>query len=284
MSVIAVGPALAIDGPLPVAPPFSLVETPGVLVDDGSDRWINGVNVYGYPSDTPDTWEPCATGTFRTKSDASEQPTPRFDSFVIYLPISCTAASMGNWEDFADRARVALEAKQSFGVEQALSQGVTLSLNPFLGDSNVTILGGGAVTPEVGLRWLEDAIGETGQMGMIHATPAVVAAWGFGAGLTGGNVQNPPDAVLRTPNGTPVISGGGYIGAEANGNAPASGQAYAFATGPVEVRLSEMQLVGDNINGTLDTSNNDVTFYAEKYALAEWDTALQSAVLIDWTP
>jgi len=52
----------------------------------------------------------------------------------------------------------------------------------------------------------------------------------------------------------------------------------------VQVRLSDMQMVGEDINGTLDTSLNDVTFRAEIYALAVWDTALQAAVLIDWTP
>jgi hypothetical protein len=48
--------------------------------------------------------------------------------------------------------------------------------------------------------------------------------------------------------------------------------------------LSDPVLVGGDINGSLDTSNNDVTFRAERYALASWDTALQAAVLIDWTP
>lgn len=276
MSVIAVGPALAIDGPLPVAPEYSLLNTPGVVVANPGDRWINGVNVYGYPSDTPETWEPCSTGTFRTKSEGGEQPQARFDAYTIYLPITCSAGYMGSWEDFARRAEVALEATQSFAVEQALSQGVTLSINPFLGDSNVDVVAGGPFTPEVGLRHLEDAIGLTGRQGMIHATPAIVAAWEFEA------LETRPG--LRTPNGTPVVSGGGYIGADANGSAAAAGQGWAFATGPVEVRLSEMQLVGDDINGALDTSLNDVTFRAEKFALATWDTALQAAVLIDWTP
>jgi len=275
VSVIAVGPALALDGPLPASPPYSLLKVPGVVVEDG-DRWMNGVNVDGYPSDTPSLWEPCSEGTFRTKVEGTETPMPRFDSFVVYLPITCSALSIGDVRMFQERARRALEATLSFGVEEALSQGVVMSTNPFLGDSNVTILGGGAVTPEVGLRWLEDAIGETGRAGMIHATPATVAAWEFEALETGD--------VLRTPNGTPVAVGGGYIGAEANGSAPGAGSAYAFASGPVQVRLSDMQMVGEDINGTLDTSLNDVTFRAEIYALAVWDTALQAAVLIDWTP
>ena len=276
MSVTAVGPALDIDGPLPVAPPYSLLSIPGVLVGDG-DRWMNGVNVYGYPEETPLTWEPCATGTFRTKADGGDISQPRFDAFGMYVPITCSAGYMGDWQDFANRAARVLEATESFGVEEALSQGVSMSVNPFFGDSNLDILGGGAVSATVGLAYLEEAIGATGRGGIIHATPAVVASWGFDLLETGG--------VLRTANGTPVASGGGYIGADpVSGATAAAGQSWAFATGPVQVRLSDLQMVGDDINGTLDTSNNDVTFRAEKYALAVWDGVLQSGVLIDWSP
>lgn len=275
MSVIAVGPALAIDGPLPEPPPFSLVQTPGVLVNDPGDRWINGVYVYAYPTDVPSTWEPCSTGTFRTKPEGTEVPRPRFDSFGIVLAITCSAGYAGDWETFSRRAEIALEASQSFAVEEALSQGVALSINPFLGDSNVDVLAGGAAqTPTVGLAYLEEAIGLTGRRGMIHATPPVVSTWEAFLDRD----------ILMTTNGNRVVSGGGYIGAEANGAPAAAGQSWVFATGPVEVRLSPMTLIGDDINGTLDTTTNELTFRAEKYALATWDTALQAAVLIDWTP
>jgi len=67
----------------------------------------------------------------------------------------------------------------------------------------------------------------------------------------------------------------------------------ALASGPTalvnlsrtpEGRSIQTRLVGDDINGTLDTSNNDATFRAERFVLAEWDTALQKAVLVNWTP
>lgn len=276
MSITAVGPALNLNGPLPVSPLYSLLSIPGVVVGDG-DRWMNGVNLWGYPSDTPSTWEPCSTGTFRTKDEGGEMPTPRFDPFAFYEPISCSGLSIGDWRSFAGRAEIVLQAVESFAVEEALSQGVVGSTNPFFGDTNLDILGGGAVTPTVGLAYLEEAIGATGRGGIIHATPAVVATWGFERLETGG--------YLRTANGTPVASGGGYIGADpVSGSTAGTGQSWAFATGPVQVRLSDVQMIGDDINGTLDTSNNDVTFRAEKYALAVWDTALQAGVLIDWTP
>lgn len=275
-TVTAIGPALALDGPLPSARPFGLLTIPGVLVDGGSDRWLNGVNVYGYPEEVPELWEPCSSGTYRDKSEGAGVSQPRFDPFGMYVPITCSALSMGDWRSFASRAEMVLEATTSYGVELALSQGVVTSSNPYFGDAAVTVLGGGAVTAAVGLSWLENAIGATGRGGIIHATPAIVAAWS--------DFLLAENGVLRTRNGTPVAAGAGYIGASANGVAAGSGQNYAFATGPVEVRLSEITRVGEDINGTLDTSNNDVTFRAERFALADWDTALQAAVLIDWTP
>lgn len=275
MSVTAIGPALDLDGPLPVAPEHCLLSLPGV-VREGDGRWMNGVTIDGYPGDVPSLWEPCSSGTYRTKIEGDSRLTPRFDPFVEYLPITCSASSLNGVENFKGRAGTAIRATASYGVEVALSQGVELSINPFLGDGNVNILGGGAVSPLVGLAWLEDAIGATGRGGLIHATPATVAAWSEYLEVMNG--------VLMTKNGTPVASGGGYIGASADGSDPGAGQAYAFASGPVQVFLSDLQVIGEDINGTLDTSNNDVTFRAEYYALAVWDTALQAAVLIDWTP
>ena len=100
----AVGPALAIDGPLPVRPPHSLLETAGVVVERDATRVLNGVNVWGYPTECPSLWEPCSDGTFRTKNDESTMPIPRFDAFVVYQPITCSTISMGDPEEFSQRA------------------------------------------------------------------------------------------------------------------------------------------------------------------------------------
>ena len=238
---------------------------------------MNGVNLYPYPEEVPALWEPCSTGTYRDKDTGLGVAQPRFDSFGLYIPITCSSPYVGPWREFAARAERVLEATLSHGIEEALSQGVETSANPYFGDAAVSVLGGGALTnATVALSYLEDAIGATGRGGMIHATPAIVTAWS--------DLLTVVDGVLLTYNGTPVVSGSGYIGASANGVAPAAGQGYAFATGPVEVRLSETMLVGPDVNGTLDTTSNDLTFRAERFALATWDTALQSAVLVDWTP
>jgi len=277
----AIGPALDLDGPLPVKPRYGLLDIPGVRHD--ATRELNGVVVYGYPEDVPDSWEPCSSGTFRTKDEGGAVSTPRFDAVGLYVPVTCSAFSVNNngntWRDFAGRAEQVLEATLSYGVAKVLSQGVVGSANPFLGDSAVTKLNAGASTAaQNALSFLEQAIGATGRGGMIHADNATAAAWSVLLEDRDGDVK------YTVANGTPVSISGGYQGGLANGSSPGTGASWAYATGPVEVYVGETTLVGEDINGTLDTSNNDVTFRAERFVLAEWDTALQAAVLVDWTP
>jgi len=274
---VAIGPALDLDGPLPVAPEYRLLSAPGVLQQDGG-RWQNGVNIWGYPQDTPSLWDPCSTGTFREKGTDSVWDQPRFDPFVAYLPFTCSTITASPRE-FARRAEVVLDATISFGIEEALAQGVLGSTNPYLGDANLTQLGGGAVSAQAGLNYLENAIGETGRQGIIHATPGTVSAWNFVNLLTEG-----PNG-LRTANGTLVVSAGGYINTDPVGKAgsdPTVGQEWAFATGPVHVYLGEFE--PPDISEFVDRTDNTATYRAERSVLAFWDTALQSGVLIDWTP
>lgn len=276
MSVMAVGPAVGIDGPLPVAPPHSLLETPGVVVDREATRVLNGVNVWGYPTDCPSLWEPCSDGTWRTKSEGGTWPIPRFDAFVVYQAATCSTISVGgDPEEFADRASRALDATISAGVEEALAAGVSQSSNPFFGDADVDDLTSGtAVSAGVALSMAEEAIGATCRQGMIHATPAVIAAL-QAFPIPGGEMN------LVTAAGTPVVSGMGYQDVDtAFLPTPGTTEDYIFATGPVEVHLGPL-VIGD-IRDSLDRSDNVVTFRAERYVVAVWDTALQAAILVDW--
>lgn len=276
MSITAVGPALDLDGPLPVARRHSLLLTDGVLKEEAGERWLNGVNVYGYPKGTPALWEPCSSGTFRTKEEGSEIDVERFDPVGIYFPLQCSGLGLGDFSAFTSRAEAALNATLSHGVEELLAAGVALSNNPFLGDTNLVVLSGSAVSPAVGLRYLDNAIGElTGRDGMIHATPAVVDAWGAGHGL-----RDNDDLV--SPAGTRVVSGSGYIGVDpVSAASPAETVDWVFATGPVEVRVREGVLISED--ESLDRSDNTVVVRAERYVLVEWDTSLQVGIRVDWS-
>ena len=279
-----VGPAVALDGPLPVAPPQSLLNTPGVLVDgdDFTERVFNGANVWMYPTGCAELWEPCLDGTFRQKEYLSTQLTQRFDSFVVYKPVTCSTFGFGgdSIDELAERASRTLGATLSAAVERALAEGVDSSSNPFFGDANVNILNSGtAVTARIGVSFLEQAIGATCRQGMIHMTPASVAA--LPAPLREGES-------LATANGTLIASGMGYQGIDTAAlGTPGATQDWAFATGGVKVYLGPARMTTPK--ESIDREINEVTFRAEMYVLAVWDGVdpegdelAASAVLVDW--
>ena len=284
MTSTTLGPPLPIDGPLPVAPPFSLVSAATIVPSDL--RFGVGGAVWPYPPGLPTTWDPCSSGTFRTKATGDGWELPIFQSFTAYLPITCSSITAHD-AGFSDRVEIAFAATESFAVARELARGHAAPLNPFLCDANLVILAGGvAVTPDVGLSYLEDAIGATGRQGMIHLTPALATSMNGSSGGFGLEIRQTGGKLTTTANGTTVAVDGGYIGANPSLHAPAAtGQAWAFATGPVQIRRSpDINLIPDGIAEALDRSENIVTFRAERDYLVTWDTELQAAVLIDWTP
>ena len=285
----AIGPALDLDGPLPVAPEHSLLETmlrtpDGDLVSvvkaRDATRVLNGVNVWGYPTGCSELWEPCSDGTYRTKSEESEQPSPRFDSYTVYKPVSCSGIGLSNEnaDELNRRISLVLDATVSAGVELALVNGVDGSNNPFVGDTNVddlTPTPGTAVSPGVALSILENAIGSTCRAGMIGATPASIAA------LQAFPVGGTDDRRLVTANGTPVYSSDGLMDVNTPDLAGTTGtEDWMVAHGPVEVYMGPT--VTFDVRSSLDRSDNSLVFRAERYVLSVWDTALQAAVLVDW--
>lgn len=276
MSVQAIaGPRLDLDGPRPVAPRHSLLNTPGVVVaDDDLGRWLNGVNVIGYPASVPLTWNACIPEAsdlgVKDEGDAGDQA--QFDPFVCYLPVTCSSLSYPYIREWSETV---LEATYSFAVEEALvgKQVAGLGPNPSLGDGNVHVLAGGsAKSPIVALSYLENAIAATGRKGLIHATPATITQ------LNTDTFLNPEQ--LLTTNGNQVVSGDGYIDATANGLTVGAGQDWMFASGPVEVRISPLAIT--DLAESLDRSDNTITFRAERWVLVTWDTSLQAAVKVDW--
>jgi hypothetical protein len=291
-TITGIGPALDIDGPLPVAPEHSLLETQlrtpdgglrSVVVERDARRVLNGANVWGYPTGCSLLWEPCTEGTFRVKDDGSTgeedppaMPISHWDPFVVYKPVICSAITLRDRDEFNRRISAALRATMSAAVETALLAGV--GDNPAIGDANVddlTPTPGTAVSPAVGQAILENAIGGTCRAGMIGATPATLASlqtFPFG-GFDGQR--------LVTVNGTAVYSSDGLIGLETDDlDAPDAGEDWMVAHGPVDVYLGPIDTF--DVRSSLDRSDNTLVMRAEIAVVAVWDTALQAAVLVDW--
>ncbi len=277
MSVMAVGPPRTVDGPLPTAPRNNLFE---VAEEVSPERWRMGLTLWPFPSDLPSGIDPCLEGTYRTKDSGTEfDPEaghPEFVAFTAYQPIICSAF-VNDFEALQMRAEAVLDATGHLVGEQQLVSG-TFAAGPFLGDSNVVVLASG-VAPEVGLSYLEQAIGATAKAGMIHADPATGAAWTIGR-----QVQERNGRLETVGRGTPVVIGDGYIGATANGAAAPAGSSWAFASGPVQYARGELVRLSDAISESLDRTSNTVVYIAERDLAVAWDLELQAAVSIDWTP
>lgn len=279
MSSIAAVGRIPVDATAPTSPLHNLLSLPGVLQTGG--RWDGGVNMWGFTDGLPSLWDACSSGTFRIKEDESgDVPIVGFDSFVIYIAQVCStfgiATDLPGW---VMRANAVLEATQSFAIEKALSHGIPgLPDNRFLGDTYLTSLATN-VAPVTGLSYLENAIGATGRRGIIHLTPAVAAA--LDLDLSNNNAGGP----LMTLSGNLISIGGGYIGTDpASEASPDSSHDWIFATGPIQVRLSEILSGPEEIGGMVDSETNEVIYRAEKLANVSWDTELQVGVLVDWTP
>lgn len=267
--------ALRIDGPLPVAAPYGLTNTPGILGSEEDGHWQAGVAVESWPTDLPLTHDPCSTGTLRLKEEGTEPPLPEFGSFTVYYPMTCSGLGLGNAqgaEKMRQRARMALEATESYAVERELAEAPSETARPHLTDANLQYpVGMAAISPQAAVEALETAIGLTARQGMLHIDPAT------SIGLASRGVIEADGRTMRTKRGTTVIVGNGYIGA-GPGGAPTARTHWIFATGPVRVLRSETPFIPD-LASALDRETNIATFRAEREYVVYWDTALQAAAL-----
>jgi hypothetical protein len=273
---MSAGPPIILNGPLPVPYSFGLFSA-ATLVSETDERWGNGAQVRMYPCTVPNAFDPCATGTFRPKS---EQPTSAesllFSAWTAYLHDECAAGGFGSDEDLKRRAQLAFGATEQWIVESELAFGGIMPSNPYLADSNGNV--GPTLGPSDALAYLEKKIGQSGKAGIIHADRATASVWSsLGALRVVGDK-------LLTFLGTPIAAGGGYAGVAVDGEAPPDDatQSWAFATGGVEIRRSpEIFLVPGTLAEAMDRSVNLVKYKAERDYLVTWDRCLQQSVLVD---
>ncbi len=302
MSQVGFGPWYAIDGPPPIPPVYGLLaaaDAPAAgvrIVPDaderGIERWINGVEVYPYPPDVPDVFDPCATGSdAQTKGrgafDSGVAENPVFGAMTLWIAETCKSWKVWNQQAFIDRALAVFKATESYGVAHEFMTGARIPLSRHLADGvDTTFPNGDTPTGSVhALALLEAEIARTGRLGIIHCTPAYATS-----GLRDRFVIDNKTGVIRTINGNVVIADGGYIdgGAPSGHPAPTGRQEWIYATGPIDLRRSETIVMPGNVSEALDRGMaatlgdpNTITYRVERYYLADWDAQLHAAVLAD---
>lgn len=254
----------------------------------GQERWLNGVAVYPYPADVPDGWDSCPGSGASEKSFGRNVTPPEFNALTISEPITCTSRQVPDDAAFKARAVAVLSAVEGYRVARELMGGEVFGSQPFLLDGQGDFPNGDVATrPNHGLQVLEEAIAATGRLGLIHCSPM------FATSLLGqGFVVKDVTGVIRTINGIVVIPDFGYVGlgAPTGHTEPGATEEWVVATGPVDIRRSEMFTTPDTqaealdrgvSTGATDGRPNTLTYRAERYYVASWDTALQASVLVD---
>lgn len=267
----------SIDGPVPQAPKYGLLAAAQIVTGE-DEHWLNGATVQPYPAGPGHVHDPCAAGSAAVKALGGDVELADFGGYTVYVEDHCTARSIGDVDRFRARLLATLTAVEGKAVEQELARGLGLGGSPHLTDTNLDQLHGGTATsPENALELLEQAIGDTGKAGLIHADPATVTAW------AARNLVEPTGAVqYAKATGTPIAVGRGYIDARPDGDgALAACLGWAFATGPVQIRRTEAFVNPPDIAAALTRETNDVSFYGERHYLHTWDLELQAGVLVD---
>lgn len=294
---IGSGPLWRIDGPPPIAPRYGLLQaartSPLVrIVSDaderGIERWINGVAMRPYPVDQASTWDACAIygsqGGSNEKESGEQIPLPKFDAVTVYLPINCQGMRIEDHDALKARAVAALAGVEGAAIEREFMGAETMVMNPHLADGQGDFPNGNAATSLAnGLALLEEQIARSGKAGVIHVSPGLAAA-------AGAQLLTEESGTLYTYGGSLVVPGSGYVDGPdpANHDAAHGTEEWVYATGPVDIRRSEVFTTPETPAQALDRSSgatrdnpNELIYRAERYYLVTWDTAVQAAVLID---
>jgi hypothetical protein len=266
---------LPVDPPEASAASFGLVNS-GTLVKESDDHWQGG---FAYPNHLCRTTITNVNPIDSTKTSVVHAEVTGKD-IVQYVPFVIDAAdtmSTIGWkvEDLRDRLRKQLELCTQKAVERefwtgALAQASSWTTNQYLAAGNTAVTNitpiAGPVAAKTGLAMLEEALGSEGcgLNGTIHGTRGAISSLIVFMERGGEDGDT-----LYTPLGNMVIAGSGYTGTSPTGAAPTAGQSWLYATGPVSVRLGDIQIFPDN-DDRFNTSINNVEVRAERYAAATW--------------
>lgn len=278
-----IGPADTVEAPLLVPPAQGLTIAADVIDHtEGDQRGINGIGWSPELCGDAEVWAASCGTVGAAKGAGRNRPANvSAEPFAVIARDSCS--SFG-WRaaEYEARARRKLAAVETTMIEKEWWGGALVgSLNRNLADPTASIVGYG-LGLRLALAALQQAIsdGRAG-LGMIHARPIVVMQW-YSLGLLRWD-----QGKLRTAMGTPVIAGTGYTGAGPNGEVPANGTEWAYATDTVVVERWPVVVYpdaddeGDRIAQATDRAANLVEFRAERMAAVKWSACVHAAAEVN---
>lgn len=258
--------------------PASLLGSARTPTDPGA-RWQLGM-----------VWKPelCPSAqAFDYCEDVEDLPSAEGDDLVYYRPEGyrvqhvCPTRQVRDVD--IDRASRQLDAATSFLLARELWTGATTHVNPFVTPTTdqvenfsfayggATVVGSGAFTSAaIALGALDSAAREAanGQQVFLHMPSELAQLDPYNFRRVGN--------ILYTEQDSIVVVDGGYPTTGPNNTATA-GKAWMFATGPVTVRTSPIDVISDPVQ-TVDRNQNLREIWATRFAAATFDPCVLFAV------
>lgn len=269
----------------PQLTPYGILSPATTRIDETNDWWVNG---FSYEiSDAGVVIENGVINGGPSESTIVEDNSENSQNYGFYYPFdikaSIQSSTMGtNPEDLLESASNALELVTQKAIESEFWHGRIAQLltaendNRYLSNSlaiDVTPTAGTAVKVRYGQALLEEALGEAtvGSKGVIHAPRLIASVL----------QASDSDGALVTNLGTNVVAGSGYSHTGPDGVIAPTGQAWIYATGPVTVRLGNINVVPQKVNQAVDIQRNTTKYFVDRPAAVTWSTTHLYAVLVD---
>jgi hypothetical protein len=295
--------------------------------DPAGTRWVDGIEFAPRLCGIGGIWVPCATeipdgaglngesgsgsGSHQqTKAATDARPFERFYPYGVWEQFTCTSHGI-DISDYANLAQDGLELVQDKQVEHELWTGSMMAsagldslgepIENMSFEASTPVDGvlnpGGAAAPaavsmRAALSLFQTGIANCGPggRGIIHLVPYIAEAM-----ANSDMIKEEGGRLMAKTRGTLVVDGAGYPGtgpdvAEGNWNAANPDLQWGYATGIIEWRLSEIDIIpldprtGNEVGAmrqAVDRATNKATFRAERFAAAVWNRCCTLAVLID---
>lgn len=264
---------------------FGLVNSKTLVSDN--ERWLGGFDQESTACMADvDLIDVCRSDFSERVIDAEGTGTNgEYLPFGVQATVKCSTAG-GLRTDWEARARLALEQCHRKAVELEFWEGKIVRAgntdepgsypNRYLanGDADdITPQAGTAVKVRYGLALLEGKLADLGcgGRGFIHMPRSIASVLPV----------KPDGDVLKTTLGNYVIAGDGYSGRGTNGVMPSGAARWIFATGPVSVRLSDIDTPADYPKQNINTATNQIEVSADRTAAVTWDGCVHIGVLVD---
>lgn len=265
-----------VQAPLAAPSPVGLIPSSPAVNDPAGTRWEAGFDYESESCFGAGRGDRCEPGT---KSIVAGGDNPAWDPYFVWAGQKCSALGY-RARDWEARARRILAACEGTQIEAELWTGEVAQdkelPNRFLASEDSDVLTDGATGLTDALACLEQYLAQTncGQRGMIHATRQVITHW------TALNLVRREGSLLLTIHNSIVVPGAGYDGSGPLGSPATEGHVWAYATGIVEVRRGDIEILGGPNKEGVNREDNTVEIRAERLAVASWDGCAHGAVEI----